>query len=612
MGRASQRRPRLSPRRRPLEFPVKRVRTFWRPTAGGRGGSARETQPEAPRERRDERAHRARPAPGVLGGVGAGERLADQRPADPAEGLRRHQLAVGIDDRESCQLVAPIEREPGEDLAPEVARPTPLPVKPKPWWTRPRLPEDRQVGRRDVDRPAPGVGHASAAELGEEPEEVVARRPSLRRGRPRAARGAELRAPCGHHPSRTRSARRRWCAGSAAACARRRSAPRPSTRAPRYVRHRLGDHHVARRHRVREPVAVEAGRCAVDGQHAGAAVTRASPSRDTVAEPASQASARTAGRPPPSPAPQPDREPCRVDGRRRPHHRPARNCGALQRVRTSAAVIGRISSGASSASQASIASSTRRLAPRSSRRRASERPGTRRPPPLVAPLADAVHAALGRPARPRARARHRPDRGGSAGRPRASRRSPRCARSARARQGRPRAPPRRMPARALQLPGGPEPEVPAADDDHVRARLAVEWRRRLDRPRLLEPPAVPRVPVALHRVEPNRRYPASSRGGGSSVGRAPGCGPGGRGFESRPPPCSARAHDFRSFGRRSAADHALRAIADTPAEAAVHVTSHHGEVSCAARSTIASSALCEPSRSGASAGGAPSKTTSSS
>ena len=27
-----------------------------------------------------------------------------------------------------------------------------------------------------------------------------------------------------------------------------------------------------------------------------------------------------------------------------------------------------------------------------------------------------------------------------------------------------------------------------------------------------------------------------ARGGGSSVGRAPGCGPGGRGFESRPPP----------------------------------------------------------------------------
>src|SRR6185503_19655336 len=29
-------------------------------------------------------------------------------------------------------------------------------------------------------------------------------------------------------------------------------------------------------------------------------------------------------------------------------------------------------------------------------------------------------------------------------------------------------------------------------------------------------------------------------GGGSSVGRAPGCGPGGRGFESRPPPSLMR------------------------------------------------------------------------
>ncbi len=45
---------------------------------------------------------------------------------------------------------------------------------------------------------------------------------------------------------------------------------------------------------------------------------------------------------------------------------------------------------------------------------------------------------------------------------------------------------------------------------------------------------------------PSRRRPSSpatepalscrGHGGGSSVGRAPGCGPGGRGFESRPPP----------------------------------------------------------------------------
>src|SRR6266536_4887899 len=35
---------------------------------------------------------------------------------------------------------------------------------------------------------------------------------------------------------------------------------------------------------------------------------------------------------------------------------------------------------------------------------------------------------------------------------------------------------------------------------------------------------------------PLTRVPCRGRGGGSSVGRAPGCGPGGRGFESRPPP----------------------------------------------------------------------------
>jgi hypothetical protein len=36
--------------------------------------------------------------------------------------------------------------------------------------------------------------------------------------------------------------------------------------------------------------------------------------------------------------------------------------------------------------------------------------------------------------------------------------------------------------------------------------------------------------------DPLRSYPVCARGGGSSVGRAPGCGPGGRGFESPPPP----------------------------------------------------------------------------
>ncbi len=47
---------------------------------------------------------------------------------------------------------------------------------------------------------------------------------------------------------------------------------------------------------------------------------------------------------------------------------------------------------------------------------------------------------------------------------------------------------------------------------------------------------------ASGRIQPPPRsgaragVPCRGRGGGSSVGRAPGCGPGGRGFKSRPPP----------------------------------------------------------------------------
>ena len=39
-------------------------------------------------------------------------------------------------------------------------------------------------------------------------------------------------------------------------------------------------------------------------------------------------------------------------------------------------------------------------------------------------------------------------------------------------------------------------------------------------------------------------YHAAQRGGGSSVGRAPGCGPGGRGFESPPPPGTGETAGF--------------------------------------------------------------------
>ena len=59
--------------------------------------------------------------------------------------------------------------------------------------------------------------------------------------------------------------------------------------------------------------------------------------------------------------------------------------------------------------------------------------------------------------------------------------------------------------------------------------------------------ATPAAPTPVLRRRPG--YPVEERGGGSSVGRAPGCGPGGRGFESHPPP----SRSGRAVGRRSSA-----------------------------------------------------------
>jgi hypothetical protein len=84
-------------------------------------------------------------------------------------------------------------------------------------------------------------------------------------------------------------------------------------------------------------------------------------------------------------------------------------------------------------------------------------------------------------------------------------------------------------------PGGVEP--PHADSKS--AALSTELRG----PR----PSVPR----------QASYPVQARGGGSSVGRAPGCGPGGRGFESPPPPLRLRNHD----PHRDAADVGVAALA---------------------------------------------------
>src|SRR5262245_50702850 len=69
--------------------------------------------------------------------------------------------------------------------------------------------------------------------------------------------------------------------------------------------------------------------------------------------------------------------------------------------------------------------------------------------------------------------------------------------------------------RRLMAPGGIEPPHAASK----AAALSAELRGRAQRGYL------GRFLATLCRL-----------GGGSSVGRAPGCGPGGRGFESRPPP----------------------------------------------------------------------------
>src|SRR5256884_886496 len=47
------------------------------------------------------------------------------------------------------------------------------------------------------------------------------------------------------------------------------------------------------------------------------------------------------------------------------------------------------------------------------------------------------------------------------------------------------------------------------------------------------------------RIFKPRLFLSALRGGGSSVGRAPGCGPGGRGFESPPPPHRRKSGRFR-------------------------------------------------------------------
>ena len=115
---------------------------------------------------------RGRAATLVVGSVGADQRGSNHRAARPPKRLRRHQPAIGVDEREAGQLVAPVEGEPREDLAAEVRRPDAVPGEAVAVVDAAAAAEDRQVRGGDVDRTAPGVRDPPAAQLREEAQQV--------------------------------------------------------------------------------------------------------------------------------------------------------------------------------------------------------------------------------------------------------------------------------------------------------------------------------------------------------------------------------------------------------------------------------------------------------
>ena len=251
---------------------------------------------------------------------------------------------------------------------------------------------------------------------------------------------------------------------------------------------------------MREPEAWEAGGRAVHREHCRARADRAAGGRGDGLGRRWRAAVRSKRRTPTS------RDRARSPSERRagwtvaevrrtaPPRKPA--CAACADLFGRA---GRTSSGTPSAAQASThrrTSAELRLARRDVDRRRGAVP--RVDVARLAPLSDPATRALGGTARPRALARRRLGRAGSAGRPRASRRSRRSVRSARARRDLPRARPRRSRARA---PSAARPSRGRGSRRRRRRRPPSCHPRaagRLDRPGLLEPPAVARVPHPFH------------------------------------------------------------------------------------------------------------------
>ena len=271
-----------------------------------------------------------------------------------------------------------------------------------------------------------------------------------------------------------------------------------------HVGHRLRDDHVARRDGVREPEAVEADRGAVHGEHRRPRPDAAERGdRDRVGRAgAGRSSARGGGRPPRSPSRE-GRARAAQGGRSRdvrriaPPRKPA--------IAAAAQLLGADRRGSPRGRRGRRTPRSRRprsrAAPRSSRRRACGAARYQASTPVRS-----HHSPI--PRTPRSDARDDRERAlvaDAVAQDRQvvpQRRDEAAVPAARPVPGEPGLEHDDVERRLelLQLPRGPQPEVAAAHDHDVRGRVARERRRRLDRPGLLEPPAVPRVPHPVHRA----------------------------------------------------------------------------------------------------------------
>src|SRR5436853_7774545 len=103
------------------------------------------------------------------------EAEADRLTADPVEGLRRDAGGLGVDEGEVGVLVGAAEDEGGEGAADHVGGADAVAgvAGGYPGTGPGEGGDSREVGRGGVDRAAPGVGDAAAAEGGEVVVEVL-------------------------------------------------------------------------------------------------------------------------------------------------------------------------------------------------------------------------------------------------------------------------------------------------------------------------------------------------------------------------------------------------------------------------------------------------------